>query len=73
MKRDITGKFVSNWDSEPKQRVSVSLTSTAWRLLDEEAQKRGISRSEVIEHIARSLGNDTDGSGGNTILSSSAK
>ncbi|WP_414563899.1 MULTISPECIES: PAS domain S-box protein [unclassified Anabaena] len=68
MKRDITGKFVSNWDSEPKQRVSVSLTSTAWRLLDEEAQKRGISRSEVIEHIARSLGNDTDGSGENTVL-----
>lgn len=66
MKRDITGKFVSNWDSETKQRVSVSLTSTAWRLLDEEAQKRGISRSEVIEQIARSLGNDTDGSDGNT-------
>ncbi len=55
MKRDATGKFVSNWDSETKQRVSVSLTRSAWRLLDEEAQKRGISRSEVIEHFARSL------------------
>ncbi|MBD3559758.1 PAS domain-containing protein, partial [Planktothrix sp. FACHB-1355] len=55
MKRDATGKFVSNWDSETKQRVNVSLTGTAWRLLDREAQKRGISRSEVIEYFARSL------------------
>ncbi|BAZ29880.1 putative two component hybrid sensor regulator [Cylindrospermum sp. NIES-4074] len=64
MKRDAAGKFVNNWDSETKQRFSLSLTSTAWRSLDEEAQKRGISRSEVIEHLARSLGNqrhlDTD-------------
>jgi PAS domain S-box-containing protein len=57
MKRDATGKFVNNWDSETKRRVSLSLTSTAWRSLDEEAHKRGISRSEVIEHFARSLGN----------------
>lgn len=55
MKRDTTGKFVNNWDSETKQRFSVSLTSTAWQLLDEEAQKRGISRSEVIEHLARGI------------------
>ena len=55
MKRDAKGKFVRNWDSEIKQRVSVSLTSHAWRRLDEEARKRGISRSEVIEHFARSL------------------
>ncbi|MDZ8054712.1 MAG: PAS domain S-box protein [Aulosira sp. ZfuVER01] len=58
MKRDATGKFVNNWDSETKQRVSLSLTSTAWRLLDTEAQKRGISRSEVIEQVARSLGSE---------------
>lgn len=58
MKRDATGKFVSNWDSERKQRVSISLTSTAWYLLDRAAQKRGISRSEVIEHFARSLENE---------------
>ncbi|MGH1394636.1 MAG: PAS domain-containing protein [Trichormus sp.] len=57
MKRDSTGKFVSNWELEKKQRVSVSLTSTAWRSLDAEAQKRGISRSELIEYFARSLGN----------------
>lgn len=55
MKRDAAGKFVNNWNSETKQRVSVSLTRTAWRSLDKEAQKRGISRSEVIEHFARSL------------------
>ncbi|MBD2213302.1 PAS domain-containing protein [Nostoc linckia FACHB-104] len=55
MKRDITGKFVSNWDSEKKQRFSISLTSTAWRSLDEEAHKQGISRSEVIEQVARSF------------------
>ncbi|OUL31675.1 histidine kinase [Nostoc sp. RF31YmG] len=58
MKRDAAGKFVSNWDSESKQRVSLSLTSTAWQLLDEEAQKRGISRSEVIEQVARCLGSE---------------
>jgi PAS domain S-box-containing protein len=55
MKRDATGKFVSNWNSETKQRVSVSLTNTAWRSLDQEAQRRGISRSEVIERFARTL------------------
>jgi PAS domain S-box-containing protein len=55
MKRDATGKFISNWNSERKQRVSVSLTKTAWRSLDQEAHKRGISRSEVIERFARTL------------------
>ncbi|MBD1869963.1 PAS domain-containing protein [Cyanobacteria bacterium FACHB-471] len=55
MKRDATGKFVNNWASETKQRISISLTSTAWRSLDQAAHKQGISRSEVIEHFARSL------------------
>src|ERR671932_561645 len=55
MKRDATGKFVRNWNSETKQRVSVSLTNTAWRSLDQDAQRRGISRSEVIERFARTL------------------
>ena len=55
MKRDATGKFVSNWNLETKQRVSVSLTNTAWRSLDQEAHRRGISRSEVIERFARTL------------------
>ncbi len=44
----------------------MQLTSTAWRSLDQEAQKRGISRSEVIEHFARGLAIepeiDSDGS-----------
>jgi PAS domain S-box-containing protein len=55
MKRDATGKFVNNWDLETKQRISLSLTNTAWRSIDQEAHKRGISRSEVIEQFARSL------------------
>src|ERR687886_2526710 len=55
MKRDATGKFVNNWNSETKQRVSVSLTNTAWRSLDQEAHRRGLSRSEVIERFARTL------------------
>ncbi|MBW4574404.1 MAG: ribbon-helix-helix protein, CopG family [Aphanothece sp. CMT-3BRIN-NPC111] len=59
MKRDVRGKFVSNWNSEIKQRVSVFLTSTAWRLLDEEARKCQISRSELIEGYARRLREET--------------
>ncbi|HEY9876767.1 MAG TPA: PAS domain S-box protein, partial [Candidatus Obscuribacterales bacterium] len=55
MKRDAAGKFVTNWGCEAKQRVSLSLTKTAWRLLDEEAHKHQISRSELIECYARSL------------------
>lgn len=55
MKRDSRGKFVSNWDYGAKQRFSVTLTATAWQLLDQEAQKRGISRSEIIEQFARGL------------------
>ncbi|HEY9617759.1 MAG TPA: PAS domain-containing protein, partial [Microcoleaceae cyanobacterium] len=55
MKRDAAGKFVNNWNLETKHRVSVSLTRTAWRSLDQEAQKRGVSRSEIIEQFARSL------------------
>jgi PAS domain S-box-containing protein len=58
MRRDASGKFVSNWDSESKQRVSISLTNTAWRSLDEEARRQGISRSELIERVARSFGNE---------------
>lgn len=60
MKRDITGKFVHNWQSETKQRVSISLTKTAWQCLEQAARQRGISRSEVIEHFARSLPAITD-------------
>ena len=55
MKRDESGKFVNNWDRETKHRVSLSLTQTAWRSLDQAAQQQGTSRSEVIEQFARSL------------------
>mgnify|MGYP002777085149 CR=1 FL=1 len=55
MKRDAAGKFVNNWNAEIKHRVSISLTATAWRSLDQAAQQRGTSRSEVIEQFARRL------------------
>ncbi len=58
MKRDGTGKFVSNWEKETKQQFSVSLTSTAWHLLERAASKQGISRSEAIERFARNLENE---------------
>ncbi|OKH37321.1 hypothetical protein NIES2119_13800 [[Phormidium ambiguum] IAM M-71] len=58
MKRDATGKLISNGKKETKQQFSVTLTSTAWRLLDRAASKRGISPSEAIEHFARSLENE---------------
>jgi metal-responsive CopG/Arc/MetJ family transcriptional regulator len=40
---------------EFKERVNISLTPTAIASLDKAAQKRGISRSELIEQYARSL------------------
>ncbi|MBD2110223.1 MULTISPECIES: PAS domain S-box protein, partial [Cyanophyceae] len=55
MKRNASGKFVNNWERETKHRFCLSLTQTAWRSLEQAAQQRGISRSEVIEQFARSL------------------
>lgn len=55
MKRDLTGKFVNNWPSEAKQRINLSLTKTALQLLNQQARLRGISRSELVERLARSL------------------
>lgn len=55
MKRDKTGKFIRAWDEEPKQAVKLSLTKTAWQILQQQARERGMSRSELIEHYARSL------------------
>lgn len=55
MKRDTTGKFTHQWDSEPKQGVSLSLTQTAWQILEQQARQQGISKSELIERYARSL------------------
>ncbi|MBD2114059.1 MULTISPECIES: PAS domain S-box protein, partial [Cyanophyceae] len=55
MKRNASGKFVNNWERETKHRVSLSLTHTAWRSLEQTAKQQGTSRSEVIEQFARSL------------------
>lgn len=55
MKRDLTGRFTQNWSAEPKQGVSLSLTKTAWKLLDERSRLQNISKSELIEQFARSL------------------
>ncbi|BAY26090.1 multi-sensor hybrid multi-kinase [Calothrix sp. NIES-2100] len=55
MKRDRTGKFIKSWGLESKQAVNLSLTKTAWQSLKQEANKRGISRSELVERFARSL------------------
>ncbi|MEC4816664.1 MAG: ATP-binding protein [Scytonema sp. PMC 1069.18] len=57
MKRDQTGKFIRNWNSEPKQSVNLSLTQTAWQILKLQASELGISRSELVERYARSLQN----------------
>ncbi len=55
MKRDKTGKFIQMWEEEPKQAVKLSLTKTAWQILQQQACDRRMSRSELIEHYARSL------------------
>ena len=39
--------------SEPKQRVNLALTQTGTRLLDRLAASAGLSRSEMVEQIAR--------------------
>ena len=55
MKRDKTGRFIPNWNSEAKHIVNLSLTQTAWQRLDEHARQQGISPSELVEAYARSL------------------
>lgn len=55
MKRDKTGKFINNWNSQPKEGVNLSLTKTAWQLLEQQVRTSGICRSELVEHYARSL------------------
>lgn len=40
---------------EQKERISVNLTPTAQRLLNEQGESLGISRSELIERFARGL------------------
>jgi hypothetical protein len=73
MKRDKAGRFVPNWNQEAKQPVNLSLTQTAWQLLEQQAQQQGISRSELVERFARSssllstetaIGNETGSNSG---------
>jgi metal-responsive CopG/Arc/MetJ family transcriptional regulator len=40
---------------ENKERINISLTPTAQRLLDEQGTALGISRSELIERFARGM------------------
>jgi hypothetical protein len=40
---------------EKKDRVNISLTPTAQKLLDDQGAALGVSRSELIERFARGL------------------
>lgn len=51
----MTGSFISRWESESKQEDNLSLTDTAWQLLEQQANFEGISKSELVERYARSL------------------
>ncbi len=53
MKRDKTGKFTQAWDGESKQAAKLSLTNTAWQLLEQQSREMGVSRSELVERYAR--------------------
>ena len=55
MKRNQNGQFIQSWETEAKQKVSLSLTATAWEILDKKAHQQGLSKSELIERFARSL------------------
>lgn len=41
--------------SEPKEKVSLALTKTAIRNLEELASQLGVSRSELVEQVARGI------------------
>jgi AcrR family transcriptional regulator len=52
-KRNSSGKFQTDYASEPKQLRSIRLTDTAWEKLAELAAKNNLTRSEMIEIFAR--------------------
>ncbi|ALF52307.1 TetR family transcriptional regulator [Nostoc piscinale CENA21] len=52
-KRTSSGKFQTDYSSEPKQLRSIRLTDTAWEKLAELAAENNLSRSEMIEIFAR--------------------
>jgi PAS domain S-box-containing protein len=60
MKRNQSGQFINSWDEEAKQKVSLSLTATAWDILDKRAREQGLSKSELVERFARSLEDESD-------------
>jgi PAS domain S-box-containing protein len=53
MKRDKTGRFTQSWNGESKQAAKLSLTNTAWQLLEQQSRERNVSRSELVERYAR--------------------
>lgn len=52
-KRSASGKFVQDYQSEPKRLRSIRLTDTAWEQLAALAHKNQLTRSEAIEIFAR--------------------
>ncbi|MEP0912568.1 PAS domain-containing protein [Leptolyngbya sp. GB1-A1] len=71
MKRDKTGKFTQAWRGESKQAVKLSLTNTAWQLLEQQSKEMGVSRSELVERYARH--SQCHCCAGNTITSNHGK
>ncbi|WP_353932487.1 TetR/AcrR family transcriptional regulator [Okeanomitos corallinicola TIOX110] len=52
-KRTSGGKFEADYGDETKKLRSIRLTDTAWAKLDELAQEKNLTRSEMIEIFAR--------------------
>lgn len=52
-KRSPSGKFEPDYQSEPKRLRSIRLTDTAWEKLAEIAKENELTRSELIENLAR--------------------
>jgi AcrR family transcriptional regulator len=59
-KRNSSGKFQTDYASEPKQLRSIRLTNTAWEKLAELAAKNNLTRSEMIEIFARQANLDSE-------------
>ncbi len=53
-KRSSSGKFERDY-TEPKHLRSLRLTDTAWENLDAIAQKNNLTRTELIELLARGV------------------
>ncbi|WP_413200980.1 TetR/AcrR family transcriptional regulator [Nostoc piscinale] len=64
-KRTSSGKFQTDYKSEPKQLRSIRLTDTAWEKLAELAAENNLSRSEMIEIFARQSNREREWGVGN--------